>query len=725
MNVQKFIKEVTWLKIYGADLVVSFHINSSNSPIARGSEVYVTQNTRVDRFYKNSNQLAVNVLNNLYNIGIPRNGKFSAKLRPTESGNRYPDGSYADYYGIIRYPMNYGIPSVLIEHCFISNAEDRKFINNDWQIDRIAQADAQAIIANKELFRFDKTRNAVKGAFNSMYYDGNTGSIKGNVLYNEVINDMSVDTMPVVSLVSKDGTEKRTGTVTKTASFTYFYDINIMNLNPYKEYYLQVETNDKNSIPQNNALQLSIPNGQLGYIYGMEIICKNNTVTFNAPTYDGMLVSFPFMEDLKIDNNMILGRIVAQEWVNNGTTQAEPKVTPNVFLVAEDGTKIQCTVKYLEQYLYEISCNIVNIDINKKYNIKVEVATDKNVTIQREQELKYTDKTLGFLGNNTAFMKNNKIEFRYDGYMVSYPFNQEISLRENKITGQLVVQEWLNGTKQIEPTTLPKLVVKDTEGREVAESTLTKVMPCLYSYELDLGTVSKGNYTLEVQGTNPNNTSTHQKIEIQYNDREIGLIGTDIIKIVKGKLVREEKNNKYDGYIVSYPFNQEISLRENKIAGQLVVQEWLNGTKQMEPITLPKLVLKDETGEEIAKSTLTKVMPCLYSYELDLGTVSKGNYTLEVQGTNPNNTSTHQKIEIQYNDREVGLIGTNIIKIEKGKIIIEQMIKTQSEDVERLQVEDIFMERNQKEALEDTKEENTEEITENTKKVEEQQEELE
>ena len=69
--------------------------------------------------------------------------------------------------------------------------------------------------------------------------------------------------------------------------------------------------------------------------------------------------------------------------------------------------------------------------------------------------------------------------------MVSYPFNQEIKLSGNKIAGQLVVQEWLNGTQQIEPTTVPKLVVKDATGKEVAESILTKVMPYLYNYELD------------------------------------------------------------------------------------------------------------------------------------------------------------------------------------------------------------------------------------------------
>ena len=66
-------------------------------------------------------------------------------------------------------------------------------------------------------------------------------------------------------------------------------------------------------------------------------------------------------------------------------------------------------------------------------------------------------------------------------------------------------------------------------------------MPCLYNYELDLGVVIKGNYTLEVQGTNQNNTSTHQKIEIQYNDRKIGSIGTDIIEIAQGKLLKKEE----------------------------------------------------------------------------------------------------------------------------------------------------------------------------------------
>ena len=72
------------------------------------------------------------------------------------------------------------------------------------QIEKIAQADAKAIIKHKDSFKIDKTNNEVKGKLDSIYYDNNKGSIKGKVLYNEVINDMSVDVMPKVRLVSED-----------------------------------------------------------------------------------------------------------------------------------------------------------------------------------------------------------------------------------------------------------------------------------------------------------------------------------------------------------------------------------------------------------------------------------------------------------------------------------------------------------------------------------------
>ena len=671
MNAQKYIKEVIRQRKYGADLVVSFHINSSTSSIARGSEVYVTQNTRVDRFFKNSDTLAVNILDNLYNIGIPRNGKFSAKLRPTESGNLYPDGTYADYYGIIRYPMNYGIPSVLIEHCFISNAADREFINNDTQIDKIAQADAQAIIANKELFRIDKTKNAVKAALDSIYYDSNTGSIRGTVLYNEVINDMTVDTIPKISLVSEDGIEKIEGVITKTKSYTYSYDINIMNINPYKEYFLQVETNDKNTIPQNNLIILEIPDGRLGTIYGMEIDCANKGITFNAPLYDGFLNSYPYTE-ISTNGNKIEGKIVAQEWID-GVKQIQPRVTPKVFLVAEDVTEVQCDVSYVEPYVYIFSCQGQDIDITQNYSIKVEAGSEKNISSRREMILQYKDGTIGLLGKYMAKIRNNQLVFDYDGYMTNAPYS-DITLNGSKISGKLVVQEWV-GEKyniQVEPSSVPKIVVKDIWGRIVAETILEYSERYVYGYEIDIATLEIGEYTIEIQGTDVKNISDHQNVEVNYPNQEIGNIENATIKVENGKLIKSEKNNDYDGYMLSYPFIPNITLNENKISGELVVQEWLNGTKQIEPATLPKLVIKDDSNTEIIQTELKCIQPYLYSYELDISSLEIGEYTVEVQGTNPNNISNHQNLEIEYKDQKIGNISNNIIKIENGKLTKEE-----------------------------------------------------
>ena len=656
-------------KQYGADLVVSFHINSSTSSLPRGSEVYVTRNNRVDRFYKNSNTLAVNVLNNLANMGIPRNGSFVAKLRPTESGNLYPDGTYADYYGIIRYPMNYGIPSVLIEHCFITNQYDRAFINNDQMIKKIAQADAQAIINNKELFRIDKTRNSVKGALDKIYYDSNSGSIKGKVLYNEVINDMSLDTQPIVSLVSTDGKVKVEGSVLKESSYTYQYEINIMNLDPYKRYELQVETKEKASIPNNNELILPIPDGKLGTIYGMEIEAKKGSIEFNAPYYEGYINAYPF-SDISITNNKISGKLIVQEWLND--KQIEPRDMPKVVLTAEDGSKIECNVNYIEPYIYEYSCDGNKIDKTKRYDIIVESGTDKNISSYNKMKVKYVDKIIGLLDIYTVSVKDNKLNFIYDGYMTNSQYTP-VELSNNKISGKLIVQEWLNGTVQVEPTSVPKLVIKNEKGSKEKEINLTYVEPYVYSYNINIGELDKNTqYTFEVQGTNPNNTSTHQNVEVNLNDQELGKIDDLVVKIEKGKLIIEEENANYDGYMTNSPYTP-ISLNGTNINGKLVVQEWLDGTKQIEPTTLPKLVIKNQEGKEVKETILKYVEPYVYSYNIEIGDLNKNEkYTFEVQGTNPNNISTHKNVEVNFNNQEIGIIGNDVVKIENAKLVIEE-----------------------------------------------------
>ena len=136
----------------GADLLVSFHINSNESSNSlSGAEVYITSYTAEKRFYEYSNRLGLDILSNLRSVGVQ-----SHSLKPiTKIGadwDRYPDGSVADYYGIISWPVHMGIPGMIIEHAFINNPYDRVNYLNDTMLNKMAEADANAIIKNKELF---------------------------------------------------------------------------------------------------------------------------------------------------------------------------------------------------------------------------------------------------------------------------------------------------------------------------------------------------------------------------------------------------------------------------------------------------------------------------------------------------------------------------------------------------------------------------------------------
>ncbi len=131
-------------KRYNADLVVSIHINSSGSQSARGAEVWVTQDNSQVEYYERSKIVGEKILYRLARLGLQDHGVSTRSGQPNEW---YPSGIVKDYYGIIRYPMNYGIRSLLVEHCYISSDADcQQFLNSDAKLKNLGVADAQGIV---------------------------------------------------------------------------------------------------------------------------------------------------------------------------------------------------------------------------------------------------------------------------------------------------------------------------------------------------------------------------------------------------------------------------------------------------------------------------------------------------------------------------------------------------------------------------------------------------
>lgn len=131
-----------------ADLALSIHIDSSTSPKQNGATAYITA---YPKYNSAMTELSKKLLSNLNKIGIASNG---VKTRKTESNDGYyDDGTPLDYYGIIRYPTLFDIPIVLLEHCYISNESDCKFIDSAEDLKKIAKSDADAIASYLNLIK--------------------------------------------------------------------------------------------------------------------------------------------------------------------------------------------------------------------------------------------------------------------------------------------------------------------------------------------------------------------------------------------------------------------------------------------------------------------------------------------------------------------------------------------------------------------------------------------
>lgn len=116
----------------GAQVFVSIHINSASASSASGAEVYAPTLNGSDNAAV-ANQLAQKVMDNLASLGLKYRG-----VKQMEVG---------DEFAVIRQSRQMGIPGILIEHGFISNASDTANYFSDAGCKRLGEADADAIIA--------------------------------------------------------------------------------------------------------------------------------------------------------------------------------------------------------------------------------------------------------------------------------------------------------------------------------------------------------------------------------------------------------------------------------------------------------------------------------------------------------------------------------------------------------------------------------------------------
>jgi len=126
----------------GANVYVSIHCNSA-SPEVHGCEVYYPNGSYRSDIGQAGSDLADQVLSQLVALGIADRGTH---IKNSKDNTLYPDGSLADYYGVIRRSKLAGFPAIIIEHGFqSSNIDVSNFLGTEEGCQRLGVADATAI----------------------------------------------------------------------------------------------------------------------------------------------------------------------------------------------------------------------------------------------------------------------------------------------------------------------------------------------------------------------------------------------------------------------------------------------------------------------------------------------------------------------------------------------------------------------------------------------------
>ena len=668
-----------------ADLLVSFHINSNDSYNSlSGAEVYITHNTKQKRYYKYSNILGLNVLENLRNVGVPSYA-YKPKVIVGSSDDVYSDGTIADYYGIISWPMHMDIPSVLIEHCFINNPSDRERYLNDSMLNTMAEADARAIINNKELFRrtYYGQINTYLGSMELT--KGVTGDsfLKGTIDIAEWVdgNCNRPKDQPNIYLKSTDGSVN-----TKIFSYwmngiTYYYDFDVDAIDPNKDYYLEAYlTSESNTAPiENKTQRISIPEKTFGQMKNGKLYTQNNQVNFE---YNGEVTnSLVSIESRRSNQNpYVMGRVKVEEIVNGKSYIADNRKV-SIMIESTDGSITRKMFSYNQgDGILYFDTRLDELDDTKQYKIITKVDNQYNVASEdkKEKQIQLPENSIIGNYNDIHLVVQNgslKITKEYSGKIKTQIENinmQDNGAGKHYISGNVQIKEEIDG-KEMNPSTLPELSLK-TEDGYVQKMYIHDSGEGNYYFDTYIEDLDRSKqYYIEAKLTNVNNTAeeSEKTQTIKIGDMQLGKAGEYKV-IVKENKIEFIDATKYIGSIETRLENINMNANgegKHYISGNVQILEKVDG-EEKEPRALPSLELKTEEGYS-QKMYVHNSGGGNYYFDTYIEDIDQSKqYYIEAKLTNDKNiaTDSEKTQTITIENKELGKVKDKKVVIRNSKI---------------------------------------------------------
>jgi len=130
-----------------ATVLVSLHLNASTSASANGVGVYCPNSNWQANIGQEGQELGSAIAKRIRELGIKEwSGASNGVVLWNSSSDTYPDGTIADYLGIVQRSKRAGFPGIIVEHAFLSNSGDvANYLDSDAKLKKLGVADAKGI----------------------------------------------------------------------------------------------------------------------------------------------------------------------------------------------------------------------------------------------------------------------------------------------------------------------------------------------------------------------------------------------------------------------------------------------------------------------------------------------------------------------------------------------------------------------------------------------------
>lgn len=137
------INRIRYAKSVNADVVISLHNNSNDDSSIYGGGIYYPNQSYHPEHYTIGKNLAQSIQNELVALGVYDRG---IQYKNSQDNTRYPDGSLADYYRVINEGKLQDVPTIIVEHVYLSNWSDtQNYLSSDEKLKALGVADATGI----------------------------------------------------------------------------------------------------------------------------------------------------------------------------------------------------------------------------------------------------------------------------------------------------------------------------------------------------------------------------------------------------------------------------------------------------------------------------------------------------------------------------------------------------------------------------------------------------